>query len=166
METILVVDDEAQVRALARDILVGAGYRVLEAADGRAALDVAAAHEGRIDLLVADLGAGRPLLRPTKGEILVDGNGYTLYTFTADSANKSTCTGGCAATWPPVLLTSDTIKVPSTMSGTVGAFGRDSSSIQLTYNGMPLYRYAGDSAPGDARGQGIGGKWYVVSVTG
>ncbi len=100
------------------------------------------------------------------GEILVDGNGYTLYTFTSDSENKSTCTGGCATNWPPVLLTSDTIKVPSTMPGTVGAFGRDSSSIQLTYNGMPLYRYAGDSAPGDTRGQGIGGKWYVVKVTG
>ena len=45
METILVVDDEVQVRALARDILVGAGYRVLEAEDGETALQIAEEHQ-------------------------------------------------------------------------------------------------------------------------
>ncbi len=98
------------------------------------------------------------------GTILVDGNGYTLYTFASDSANKSTCSGSCSDNWPPLILTSDTIKVPSTISGDFGAFARNGTAIQVTYNGMPLYRYAGDRNPGDTNGQGIGGKWYVVTV--
>ncbi len=100
------------------------------------------------------------------GTILVDGDGFTLYTFSSDSANKSTCFGGCAQNWPALVLTSDTIKVPSTVPGSFGAFARDNTSIQVTYNGMPLYRYAGDQNPGDTNGQGIGGKWYVVNVSG
>lgn len=55
METILVVDDEAQVRTLARDILVGAGYRVLEAEDGESALRVADGHQGAIHVLLTDV---------------------------------------------------------------------------------------------------------------
>jgi CheY-like chemotaxis protein len=55
METILVVDDEAQGRALARDILVGAGYRVLEAEDGETALQIAEEHPGTIHLLLTDV---------------------------------------------------------------------------------------------------------------
>jgi CheY-like chemotaxis protein len=55
METILVVDDEAQVRTLARDILVGAGYRVLEAEDGESALRVAEEHQGAIHVLLSDV---------------------------------------------------------------------------------------------------------------
>lgn len=97
------------------------------------------------------------------GEILVDGNGYTLYTFSPDSVNQSTCTGGCANAWPP-LLVKDTVSIPSSLPGTIGAFARmnNLSQVQVTYNGMPLYTYAGDSAPGDTNGQGSGGKWYVV----
>src|SRR5581483_9815490 len=55
METILVVDDEVQVRNLARDILVGAGYRVLEAEDGESALRVADEHQGTIHVLLTDV---------------------------------------------------------------------------------------------------------------
>ncbi len=55
METILVVDDEIQVRNLARDILVGAGYRVLEAEDGESALRVADEHQGTIHVLLTDV---------------------------------------------------------------------------------------------------------------
>ena len=55
METILVVDDEIQVRTLARDILLGAGYRVLEAEDGETALQVAEEHQGAIHLLLTDI---------------------------------------------------------------------------------------------------------------
>ena len=55
METILVVDDEAQVRTLARDILLGAGYQVLEAEDGEQALRVAEDHPGAIHILLTDI---------------------------------------------------------------------------------------------------------------
>jgi CheY-like chemotaxis protein len=55
METILVVDDEAQVRTLARDILLGAGYQVLEAEDGDQALRIADDHQGAIHVLLTDI---------------------------------------------------------------------------------------------------------------
>jgi CheY-like chemotaxis protein len=55
METVLVVDDEVQVRTLARDILQGAGYQVLEAEDGEQALQLAASHPGPINVLLTDV---------------------------------------------------------------------------------------------------------------
>jgi predicted lipoprotein with Yx(FWY)xxD motif len=97
------------------------------------------------------------------GEILTDGQGMTLYVFSADSVNKSTCYGTCAVNWPPVLVT-DTIAIPKGLPGEMGAIIRDDNTTQVTYNGMPLYAYAADHAPGDANGQGVGGKWYVVTV--
>ncbi|HSB47118.1 MAG TPA: hypothetical protein VLD37_03825 [Candidatus Bilamarchaeum sp.] len=96
------------------------------------------------------------------GEILVDGNGFTLYKFTADSVNKSACSGTCQNNWPP-LLVSDTIVIPTGMKGKMGAILRADNTTQVTYNGMPLYYYSGDNAPGDMKGQGVGGKWYVVN---
>ncbi|MFN7990754.1 MAG: hypothetical protein U0R44_01210 [Candidatus Micrarchaeia archaeon] len=94
------------------------------------------------------------------GEILTDGNGYTLYVFTADSAGKSSCFGTCEKNWPPLVVTGD-IVVPK-LPGNMGAFARDNKTIQASYNGMPLYYYAGDSKPGDTNGQGIGGKWFAA----
>ena len=38
-----------------------------------------------------------------KGKALVDGKGMTLYTFQPDAGGASTCNGGCATTWPPLL---------------------------------------------------------------
>jgi PAS domain S-box-containing protein len=54
-ETILVAEDEAAVRSILRLVLERQGYRVLEAPDGERALDIAARHEGPIDLLVTDV---------------------------------------------------------------------------------------------------------------
>ncbi|MGJ5817499.1 ATP-binding protein [Paludibaculum fermentans] len=54
-ETVLVVDDQQAVRQLARTVLVAAGYQVLEARDGAAALEIAHQHAGRIDVLLTDV---------------------------------------------------------------------------------------------------------------
>ena len=54
-ETILLVEDEAAVRALAKRILTQRGYRVLEASDGAIALRLAAGHVGEIDLVLTDV---------------------------------------------------------------------------------------------------------------
>jgi two-component system cell cycle sensor histidine kinase/response regulator CckA len=55
MRTILVVDDDAWVRGLARDVLAREGYRVLEASDGQDAIRVSAEHPGPIHLLLTDV---------------------------------------------------------------------------------------------------------------
>jgi predicted lipoprotein with Yx(FWY)xxD motif len=89
-------------------------------------------------------------------DILVAGsNGMTVYTFTQDTPNsgKSTCSGGCLTTWPALTVASGTVPAPGTgVTGTVGTITRDDGSIQVTYNGLPLYFYAGDVAPGDTNG--------------
>ncbi len=54
-ETILVVEDEANLRYLARQYLEKQGYRVIEAADGAVAMQIAVAHEGIIHLLLTDV---------------------------------------------------------------------------------------------------------------
>lgn len=98
------------------------------------------------------------------GSILVDGKGMTLYMFANDSANTSTCTGPCLVKWPALL------GKPTEGSGgddsKLGSFQRDDGSTQATYNGWPLYYWAGDSAAGDVSGQGVGGNWWVLDRDG
>ena len=92
------------------------------------------------------------------GSVLVDAKGRTLYRFTAEAQGLPVCTGACVATWPPALA--------STASGLpehVATVKRpDGGKLQLTYDGHPLYRYAGDQSKADAKGEGVGGQWYVV----
>jgi predicted lipoprotein with Yx(FWY)xxD motif len=98
---------------------------------------------------------------PGIGVVLVGPDGHALYTYGPDPAGSSTCTGGCAQAWPPLIATS----VPRAPAGAMGAFSlisRADGSKQVAYNGHPLYEYAGDSAPGTASGQGQGNVWYAA----
>lgn len=102
------------------------------------------------------------------GTILVDAKGNTLYVFMQDTSDVSTCTGDCAASWPALIAKGE---VKAGGGGDVdesllGTSVRDDGSTQVTYNGHPLYRFAGDQAPGDTNGQGVGGIWWVVSPAG
>lgn len=98
------------------------------------------------------------------GEVLVDTDGHTLYLFLPDAQGASTCSGGCATTWPPVTGEyGAAVGVDATLLGTVA---RGDGSIQVTYNGWPLYRYVGDGEPGDTAGQSLGGNWWVVDTAG
>jgi predicted lipoprotein with Yx(FWY)xxD motif len=98
--------------------------------------------------------------RKTKvGEVVVDAQGRTLYRFTAEAQGRPVCTGACVSTWLPATVASAT-KLPAH----VATVRRDDGALQLTYDGHPLYRYAGDSSPADAKGQGVGGQWYVVKA--
>jgi PAS domain S-box-containing protein len=54
-ETVLLAEDEQDVREVAREFLESAGYEVLEASGAEIALEIAAAHEGAIDLLITDM---------------------------------------------------------------------------------------------------------------
>jgi predicted lipoprotein with Yx(FWY)xxD motif len=107
------------------------------------------------------------------GEVLVDGEGLTLYQFATDQQGApSKCVGLCAVEWPPLTLPSGTqrpIAGPGIKSSLLGTAPRSDGSIQITYNGWPLYTWPQDKAPGEATGQGLtnlGGRWWVVDAAG
>lgn len=103
------------------------------------------------------------------GTILVDANGRTLYLFEADKSTQSTCNGACAAAWPPLLTSGGPTAGGSAKPGLLGTTKRSDGKTQVTYNGHPLYGYAGDSKPGDTNGEGLnqfGAGWYVLNVSG
>ncbi len=101
------------------------------------------------------------------GEIVVDGEGMTVYVFDKDVQNsgKSNCSGDCLVAWPPVVAESDSPTVEG-VSGEVGTITRDDGTKQVTLDGWPLYYWQDDSAAGDATGQGVGGVWWVVAPDG
>ncbi len=100
------------------------------------------------------------------GKILSDGAGMTLYTFKNDApgSGKSACTGACATAWPPLTTSATTIAAPAGVTGALATITRDDGKMQATYQGQPLYHYAADSAPGDTKGNGVGGVWSVVLI--
>ncbi len=100
------------------------------------------------------------------GQILVNPTGRTLYAFTKDTSAMSSCTGACADTWPPVLVTGD-VKVDGNLSGSLlSVISRPDGTKQLEAGKWPLYTFSGDAAPGDTNGQGSGGYWFVVGAEG
>jgi predicted lipoprotein with Yx(FWY)xxD motif len=100
------------------------------------------------------------------GSFLVDGKGMTLYLFTKDAPNTSTCYDKCATAWPPLLTTGNPVAGDGVDASKFGTTKRTDGTVQVTYNGWPLYYYQKDKAPGDVTGQDVGGVWYVVSATG
>ncbi|HEY3023486.1 MAG TPA: hypothetical protein VGK11_07625 [Actinomycetota bacterium] len=100
------------------------------------------------------------------GTVLADSAGLTLYHNTKETRSMIVCTGGCASSWPPVLVTGSLPQDTGVIKGTFGTIMRPDGSTQLTINGMPLYTYAVDSGPGQASGQGIAGVWFAVTPSG
>ncbi len=101
------------------------------------------------------------------GTHVVDGQGRTLYVFTADPDGERTCTGDCLQTWP-VFSTGD--EVP-TVDGEVrqeliGTIPGEDGGLQVTYNDQPLYYYVGDEEVGDLEGHGVAGQWFAVATEG
>jgi predicted lipoprotein with Yx(FWY)xxD motif len=100
------------------------------------------------------------------GTILVSQSGLTLYRYTPDGKGKTTCTGTCAVDWPPLTLPAGTT-TPTGSGGVsttaLGTITRPGGALQVTFDGMPLYRFSWDSGPGQAHGQGVGGIWFVLS---
>ena len=98
------------------------------------------------------------------GEVLVDGDGMTLYLFDSDPEGESVCTDGCAETWPPLL--GAPMAGSGVDAGLLGTIERPDGTTQATYAGHPLYHYAPDEAPGDVTGQGVGEVWWVLAPDG
>ncbi|MEU8515209.1 SCO0930 family lipoprotein [Kitasatospora sp. NPDC048722] len=102
------------------------------------------------------------------GSVLTDGQGFTLYRFDKDSAKPpmSNCSGGCATTWPPVVKDGSTMAGTGIDSAKLGEIVRADGTHQLTVGGWPAYRYAQDTAPGDTKGEGVGGTWHALAPDG
>lgn len=97
------------------------------------------------------------------GEFLVASDGMTLYTFTNDADGVSNCNGECAVAWPALTVASaDDLIAGEGVSGEFGTIEREDGSLQVTYNGAPLYFFVNDVAAGDANGQGLGDVWFVA----
>jgi len=115
---------------------------------------------GEATVMVSEVG--------TFGPALVDAEGRTLYLFTNDTQNSGTsaCSGDCLAAWPPVVSQGAPVAGTGLDATLLGTITRDDGTIQVTYNGWPLYYYVDDAAPGDAMGQGMNSVWFLVSPTG
>jgi predicted lipoprotein with Yx(FWY)xxD motif len=102
------------------------------------------------------------------GQVLVNGQGMTLYTFDPENAGGIKCLTGCVDTWPPDLVASGG-SAPSAATGVTVALAtitRPDGGVQVTAGGHPLYRFSGDKAAGDTNGNGIAGKWHVATPSG
>ncbi len=95
--------------------------------------------------------------------VLTDGQGRTLYYFTADTATQSAVSSNLAKIWHPLLFTGSGGPTSSTsLTGKLSVL-TDANGNQVEYNGHPLYTFSGDTAPGQTNGEGVAGMWYVTT---
>ncbi|MER7893371.1 hypothetical protein ABTX15_26455 [Micromonospora sp. NPDC094482] len=101
------------------------------------------------------------------GKVVTDQDGWVLYRFDKDTADppSSNCVDKCAEVWPPALTDGDP-QLSGVSDDKVGTVTRQDGTRQLTLAGWPLYRYIGDKKPGQWKGQGVGGTWFVVAPDG
>ena len=99
----------------------------------------------------------------TIGTYLIGYNAKTLYIYSKDQAGTSTCYGNCAKEWIPyVVPTGMTLNLEADVKGQANTLKRADGTSQVTYNGLPLYFYAGDTATEETNGNGIGKVWFVA----
>ncbi len=103
--------------------------------------------------------------RTKAGTVLASIRGLTLYYYSEDKrgSGKSVCTGACITAWPALAYP---VRAPSGvhLPGKIGYIVRPSGFKQVTINGYPIYKFAGDKAPGQAKGNGIEGAWHVIKI--
>lgn len=93
--------------------------------------------------------------------VLTDAQGMSLYVFTHDTDNVSTCSGNCLKAWPAAILTPKEVEKVKA-SKHFGVITRTNGQQQLTLDHQPLYYYIGDEKAGDRTGQGVGGVWFLL----
>ena len=138
-----------------------AGGAATTAASGGAATTAAGAAAASATVDEAD--------NATVGQkILVDSAGMTIYLFEPDGTSQtSTVPAGIKANWPAVVATSGTATAGSGIdTSKLTVVPQPDGTMQVAYNGHLLYTFISDTAPGDAKGQDLGGAWYVVTPAG
>ena len=114
----------------------------------------------------ADRRAAVRVARTKLGRILVDRRGHTLYLFLKDRHGRSACYGACARIWPPALASGTPVGGPGVAGAKLTTTRRKDHTLQLVYNGHPLYALGADTRPGAVSGEGFLGTWFVVSPAG
>lgn len=103
------------------------------------------------------------------GTFLTDGAGHAVYLWVKDPGGKSVCSGACAGAWPPVPASGKVTASGGAKAADLGTITRSDGTKQVTYDGHPLYYFAGDSGAGQTNGQGsngFGAKWWLVAPSG
>lgn len=112
----------------------------------------------------AKIGVGHTKI----GDVLVDGQGRTLYVFAKDTGMTSTCNGECAVDWPPATTGGSPKAGAGVSAAKLGTSMRADGPMQVTWAGHPVYRFAGDQSAGQTAGDGLnefGGVWHAVRVS-
>ncbi|MFT3863104.1 MAG: hypothetical protein QM729_02445 [Solirubrobacterales bacterium] len=120
-----------------------------------------------------ETGSGAAVVKvmntPDLGKVIVDAEGMTLYDFHKDKGTTSSCYGGCATAWPPLLTEGEPTAEGGAEASLLGTTKRKDGSVQVTYGGHPLYGFEGDSKPGETNGNdvdGFGAEWYALEPNG
>jgi predicted lipoprotein with Yx(FWY)xxD motif len=121
--------------------------------------------------LAAGSAAKLKLGRTSLGKIVQNGRGFTVYMFTRDHRNNDSCVklSGCTGVWPAVTTSGRPMIGPGLKRNLIGTITLPSGAMQVTYAGHPLYRYIGDSGPGDTSYVGFsefGGSWFALNAAG
>jgi predicted lipoprotein with Yx(FWY)xxD motif len=114
-------------------------------------------------------GAVVSTAKTSLGQIIVNSSGRTLYLFGKDRNGKSSCTGKCAAAWPPLITSGKPSFTGTAMASLLGTTKRSDGRLQVTYNHHPLYTFIKDTKAGQTNGEGVnalGGVWDAVSPAG
>jgi predicted lipoprotein with Yx(FWY)xxD motif len=122
-------------------------------------------HVIKIHVTAATHAAALKTEKTQAGTVLASSRGLTLYYYSEDKphSGKSACAATCATAWPPLAAP---VKAPPgvRLPGKLGVITRPGGVQQVTLDGYPLYLYAGDKAPGQDGGNGIGGSWHVIKI--
>jgi predicted lipoprotein with Yx(FWY)xxD motif len=106
---------------------------------------------------------------PKLGKVIVDSKGLTLYDFHKDKGGKSTCYGACEQAWPPLISEGQPQAGEGAMASKLGTTKRKDGTLQVTYDGHPLYTFVVDKKPGEANGNdtsAFGAQWYALFPSG
>lgn len=106
---------------------------------------------------------------PKLGKVIVNGEGMTLYDFHKDKGTTSSCYGACATAWPPLLSKGEPRATGGAQASLLGTTKRKDGTVQVTYNGHPLYGFVADHAPGETNGNGVSGfgaLWFALQPNG
>jgi len=116
--------------------------------------------------------AQRPTVKVVRtaslGKLLATPSGFTLYHYTDEKRGRIDCKGACAKLWPPLLVKGSAKPLAGVglMAAKLGTVKRPDGGVQVTYNGLALYRYAPDRKAGDVKGQGLFKTWYAIAPSG